>query len=58
LWDIAYFGDMNVFHVRLANGRTIKASSMNSVRRTDDPLGYDEQVWVSFEDDAGMVLVS
>lgn len=57
LWDIAYFGDMNVFHVRLSNGRTIKVASMNAMRRTDDPLGYDEQVWVSFEDNAGMVLV-
>lgn len=58
LWDIAYFGDMNVFHVRLSNGRTIKVASMNASRRTDDPLGYDEQVWVSFEDNAGMVLVA
>lgn len=57
LWDIAYFGDMNVFHVRLENGRTIKVASMNAMRRTDDPLGYDEHVWVSFEDNAGMVLI-
>lgn len=56
IWDIAYFGDMNVFHVRLANGRTVKAASMNSVRKVEHPLGYDEPVWVTFDTDAGLVL--
>ena len=58
LWDIAYFGDMTVFHVRLDNGRTIKAASLNAVRKTDNPLGYDERVWVSFDNDAGLVLTA
>ncbi|MBC8719502.1 MULTISPECIES: ABC transporter ATP-binding protein [Brucella/Ochrobactrum group] len=56
LWDIAYFGDMTVFHVRLDNGRTIKAASLNAVRKTENPLTYDERVWVSFDTDAGLVL--
>src|SRR5690606_35029778 len=58
LWDIAYFGDMTVFHVRLDNGRTIKAASLNAVRRTENPLTYDERVWVSFDADAGLVLTA
>jgi len=58
LWDIAYFGDMTVFHVRLDNGRTIKAASLNAVRRTENPLTYDERVWVSFDTDAGLVLTA
>lgn len=58
LWDIAYFGDITVLHVRLDNGRTVKASIMNSVRKTDDPLAYDDRVWVSFDTDAGLVLTA
>ncbi len=58
LWDIAYFGDMTVFHVRLANGHTIKAASLNASRRTENPLTYDERVWVSFDTDAGLVLTA
>lgn len=58
LWDIAYFGDMTVFHVRLDNGRTIKAASLNAVRKTENPLSYDERVWVSFDTDAGLVLTA
>ncbi len=58
LWDIAYFGDMTVFHVRLDNGRTVKAASLNAVRKTENPLTYDERVWVSFDIDAGLVLTA
>ncbi|GAB1580953.1 ABC transporter ATP-binding protein [Phyllobacterium phragmitis] len=58
LWDIAYFGDMTVFHVRLDNGALIKASSLNAVRKTENPLTYDERVWVSFDMDAGLVLTA
>jgi len=56
IWDIGYLGDMTVFHVRLKDGRVIKASSLNAVRPVEDPLGYDQEVWVSFGADAGVVL--
>jgi putrescine transport system ATP-binding protein len=49
---------MTVFHVRLDNGRTIKAASLNAVRKTENPLTYDERVWVSFDTDAGLVLTA
>ncbi|MCX8281235.1 ABC transporter ATP-binding protein [Phyllobacterium sp. 0TCS1.6C] len=58
LYDIAYFGDMTVFHVKLASGRIIKAASLNAVRTVEDPLGYDDVVWVSFDTDAGIVLTA
>ncbi|KXF78638.1 ABC transporter ATP-binding protein [Paramesorhizobium deserti] len=58
LWDIAYFGDMTVFHVRLDNGDLIKASSLNAVRKVENPLTYDDRVWVSFDTDAGLVLTA
>ncbi|MGN7877684.1 MULTISPECIES: ABC transporter ATP-binding protein [Sinorhizobium/Ensifer group] len=56
IWDIGYLGDMTVFHVRLKDGRVIKASSLNAVRAVEDPLGYDQEVWISFGEDAGVVL--
>ncbi|MFB2549470.1 ABC transporter ATP-binding protein [Ensifer soli] len=56
IWDIGYLGDMTVFHVRLADGRTVKASSLNAVRAVEDPLGYDQEVWISFDADAGVIL--
>ncbi|MCA1489424.1 ABC transporter ATP-binding protein [Ensifer sp. NBAIM29] len=56
IWDIGYLGDMTVFHIRLKNGQVIKASTLNAVRAVEDPLGYDQEVWISFGDDAGVVL--
>ncbi len=56
IWDIAYLGDMTVFHVRLVSGKVVKASLLNAVRAVDDPLGYEQKVWISFDRDAGVVL--
>ena len=56
IWDIGYLGDMTVFHVRLPDGKVVKASSLNAVRAVEDPIGYDQEVWISFAEDAGVVL--
>ncbi len=56
IWDIAYLGDMTVFHVKLAGGKVIKISQMNASREASEPLGWDDKVWVSFASDAGIVL--
>ncbi len=56
IWDIAYLGDMTVFNVKLQGGQIVKASSLNAVRSVEDPFGYDQQVWVSFDENAGVLL--
>ncbi|EJT02660.1 ABC transporter ATP-binding protein [Rhizobium sp. CCGE 510] len=56
LWDIAYLGDMTVFHVKLQSGKIVKASSLNAQRSVDDPFTYDQEVWVSFDENAGVLL--
>ncbi len=56
IWDIAYLGDMTVFHVKLASGKTVKISQMNASRSADEPLAWDDHVWISFAPDAGIVL--
>jgi putrescine transport system ATP-binding protein len=56
IWDIAYLGDMTVFHVKLKSGQVVKASSLNAVRTVEEPFAYDQEVWVSFDDNAGVLL--
>ncbi|NTF40958.1 ABC transporter ATP-binding protein [Rhizobium rhizogenes] len=56
IWDIAYLGDMTVFHVKLKNGQVLKASSLNAVRAVEEPFAYDQKVWVSFDENAGILL--
>ena len=54
--DLAYLGDMTVYHVRLDDGQVVKASALNSSRSTDDPLTWNDRAWISFQPDAGIVL--
>ena len=56
IWDIAYLGDMTVYHIRLQSGRVVKAATMNSHRTTQDPLTWNDRAWISFARDAGVVL--
>ena len=56
VWDVAYLGDMTVYHVKLGDGRIVRTSLINSQRLTDDPLSWNDRAWVSFRPDAGVVL--
>jgi putrescine transport system ATP-binding protein len=56
VYDIAYLGDMTVYHVRLDDGQMVRASTMNAARITEDPLSWNDRAWVSFRPDAGVVL--
>ncbi|WP_404933729.1 ABC transporter ATP-binding protein [Nitratireductor sp. L15S-10] len=56
VWDIAYLGDMTIHHVKLDDGRIVKASSINRSRAVDDVLTWHDRAWISFPADAGVVL--
>ncbi|MBL8581673.1 MAG: ABC transporter ATP-binding protein [Rhizobiaceae bacterium] len=56
IYDIAYLGDMTVYHVKLDAGPVVRASTVNSARATDDPLSWNDRAWISFLPDAGVVL--
>lgn len=54
--DIAYLGDMTTYNVKLASGRYVRASRLNAERAVEQPITWNEQVWLSFAPDAGVVL--
>ncbi|HWK12872.1 MAG TPA: ABC transporter ATP-binding protein [Rhizobiaceae bacterium] len=56
VYDLAYLGDMTVYLVKLADGQVVKASALNSARVTENPLTWNDRVWISFAPDAGVVL--
>ena len=57
VWDIAYLGDMTVYHVKLLDGRIVKCSMLNSQRTAEEPLTWNDRAWISFDADAGVVLM-
>ncbi|MDR6754776.1 putrescine transport system ATP-binding protein [Mycoplana sp. BE70] len=56
VWDIGYLGDMTVLRIKLPSGKVIKTSMLNAQREVENPIGYDEKVWVSFAETAGVIL--
>ncbi len=58
VWDIAYLGDMTVFHVRLDSGKIIRATTINDARTTEAALTWEDRAWISFSPDAGVVLTA
>jgi len=56
VWDIAYIGDVSVYHVRLDGGGTIRATVANVARTVERPIGWEDRVWLSWSRNAGVVL--
>lgn len=56
VWDIAYLGDLSIYRVRLDNGQVFKAARPNITRFTDQPIGWDDKVYLSWAPEAGVVL--
>jgi len=53
---VGYLGDLSVYQVRLDGGATIKASLANVRRQVDQPIRPSSRVWLTWADDAGVVL--
>jgi putrescine transport system ATP-binding protein len=56
VWDIAYFGDVTLYNVRLPSGKLVRASRMNAARSVDRPITWEDRVWLSWTVDAGLLL--
>ncbi len=56
VWDIAYLGDVSIYHTHIANDETVRATVANRSRVVERPVGWDDQVWLSWDRDAGVVL--
>ena len=54
--EIAYLGDISVYQVALESGKRIRVSQTNNVRGNPDAITWDEQVFVTWDDNAGSVL--
>jgi len=54
--NIGYLGDLSVYKVRLDNGIVMKAAVANVTRLVEQPIGWDDRVWLSWAPEAAMVL--
>jgi putrescine transport system ATP-binding protein len=56
VWDIGYLGDISIYHVRLASGTTLKATVTNATRLVERPITWEDNVWLTWSRDGGVVL--
>jgi putrescine transport system ATP-binding protein len=56
--DIAYFGSHSVYHVRLPSGSKVLAHFANSQRWASERFTWNDEVWLAWGDNAGVVLTA
>ncbi len=56
--DIAYLGNLSTYYVRLANGTLIKSQVPNDRRISRRSFTWNDNVWLSWTDTAGIVLAT
>ena len=56
--DIAYLGNISTYKVEVAGGRMIKAQVANERRLSRRDITWEDEVWLSFTDTAGVVLLN
>jgi putrescine transport system ATP-binding protein len=54
--EIAYMGDMSIFIVQLDSGKTLRITQPNTHRQAEEPLSWDERVWVSWHESSAVVV--
>jgi len=56
--DIAYGGSFSTYHVKLDNGRILKAIRANRVRTEEHHLTWNDEVYLHWSPDSAVVLLS
>ncbi|MFD1625238.1 ABC transporter ATP-binding protein [Azospirillum griseum] len=54
--EIAYLGDVSIYLVELPTGKTVRVTAPNITRRTEMPITWEDEVFLSWRPFAGVVL--
>jgi putrescine transport system ATP-binding protein len=55
--EIAYLGDVSIYHLRVAGGALVEAQLTNRARRAAAPLTWGDQAWVCWSADDALALL-
>jgi putrescine transport system ATP-binding protein len=56
VWDIGYLGDWTIYRIKLASGAILRVSRANKSRFVENPIEWDERVYITFAPDAAIIL--
>jgi putrescine transport system ATP-binding protein len=54
--EVAYLGNLSIYRMKLETGKVLQATKANLSRFEEDAITWDEKIWVSWDDTAGVVL--
>jgi putrescine transport system ATP-binding protein len=54
--DIAYLGDVSIYHLRLPSGKRVSFQLTNRARIAESPITWDQEVWVEWAPESAVVL--
>jgi putrescine transport system ATP-binding protein len=54
--EIAYMGDTSIFIVLLDSAKQVRVTQPNTHRHADEPLTWEERVWVSWHESSAVVV--
>lgn len=57
VYDIAYLGDMTIYHVMTKTNRIVKVAQANRLRLVERPITWDDKVWLTWQPNVAAVLV-
>jgi putrescine transport system ATP-binding protein len=56
--EIAYMGDMSIYLVQLQNGKMVRVTQPNIVRKAETHITWDEQVYLHWDASSGVVVTT
>jgi putrescine transport system ATP-binding protein len=54
--EIAYMGDISIFIVQLDSGKQVRVTQPNTHRHADEPLTWEERVWINWHESSAVVV--
>jgi len=54
--DLGYFGNLSLYQVKLATGKIVQVSAQNRRRSVERTLEWDDEVYLSWDDESIVVL--
>ncbi|MDR1334160.1 MAG: polyamine ABC transporter ATP-binding protein [Holosporaceae bacterium] len=54
--DIVYLGDVSIYHIKLRSGTIVFATVTNSVRAAERPIQWDDEVFLYWKSENGIIL--
>ncbi len=56
VWDIGYLGNLSIYHIKLDSGLMVTTARTNRTREVEQPITWEDRVYLTWTPDAGIVL--